>query len=289
MAVIRARWLVAGCAVVALAAGAVVAPRMLAAEPVAASAAPSKPAQSSNAGGSPTGSPEAGTGSPSVTGSSGAGSSAGAGSASVSPGNSPSGTPASSTRPSAPVDDRSGKALARPFTVDGVTVVSAKHRVSAGYRPKVRGSVPLVAEAQAAFERLVRAARKQGLRLQAISGYRSYASQRALRASLTARFGRAYAARYVAVPGTSEHQTGLAVDVRSPSGRGTTFDRTKEWRWLRAHAQDYGFVLRYPKGKTKVTGIGYEPWHWRYVGADVAKAIRAHGADVTLEEYLGLA
>lgn len=287
MGMFRARWLVAGCTVVALAAGAVVAPRMLASEPVAASAAPSKTARASNAGGSPTGS--TGAGSPGGTGSSAAGSSAGAGSASGSPGNSPSGTPASSTRPSAPVDDRSGKALARPFTVDGVIVVSAKHRVSAGYRPKVSGPGPLVAEAGAAFQKLVRAARKQGLRLQVISGYRSYASQRALRASLTARFGRGYAAKYVAVPGTSEHQTGLAIDLRSPSGRGTTFDRTKEWRWLRAHAQDHGFVLRYPKGKTKVTGIGYEPWHWRYVGVEVAKAIRAQGPDVTLEEYLGLA
>lgn len=267
---IGARWLVAGCAVVAVGAGAVVAPQLLATAPAVTppSAAPSMAATPSSAGlASASGTPTA-----SATSSASA----------------PSASP--TARPSgAPADTRRGAALGRPFTVDGVIVVSAKHRVSAGYRPEVTGSAPLVPEAQAAFGRLVRAARKQGLRFQVVSGYRSYASQRALYAGLQRRFGRAYAAKYVAIPGTSEHQTGLAVDLRSPSGRGTSFDRTKEWRWLRAHAQEYGFVLRYPKGRTSVTGIGYEPWHWRYVGVTHARAIRALGADVTLEEYLHLA
>jgi D-alanyl-D-alanine carboxypeptidase len=101
--------------------------------------------------------------------------------------------------------------------------------------------------------------------------------------------GRAYTQKYVAVPGTSEHQTGLAVDLRSPGGRGTSFDNSREWRWLRAHAQNYGFVLRYPDGLTKVTGIGFEPWHWRYVGVEQAKPIRALGANMTIEQYLRLA
>lgn len=274
--VIGARWLVAGCAVVAVGAGAVIAPQLLAVSPAATPSVVATPptarvasaSVSSVASGGPSASPAA-TGRPSVSATS---------------------APAPSTRPSgAPKDTRKGAALGRPFTVDGVVVVSAKHRVSAGYRPKVTGSAALVPEAQAAFGRLAGAVRKQGLRLQVVSGYRSYASQRALYAGLQRRFGRAYATKYVAIPGTSEHQTGLAVDLRSPSGRGTSFDRTKEWRWLRAHAHEYGFVLRYPKGKTGLTGIGYEPWHWRYVGVSHARAVRALGADVTLEEYLHVA
>lgn len=265
MAVIGARWLVAGTAVVAIGAGVLIAPQLVTSAPVA---PPSVAGVAST---------------PTVRATSRA---LPASTAPASPSVSPS---PSASESAAPSDTRRGAALGRPFTVDGVIVVSAEHRVSAGYRPKVTGAVPLTPEAQTALGRLLRAARKQGLRLQPISGYRSHGSQRALRAALQQRFGRAYAARYVAIPGTSEHQTGLAVDLRSPSGRGTGFDKTKEWRWLRAHAQDYGFVLRYPKGKTRLTGIGYEPWHWRYVGVAHARSIRAQGADVTLEEYLGLA
>lgn len=195
----------------------------------------------------------------------------------------------SATPPAPPKDTRRGTDLDRPFTVDGVIVVSAKHRLGAGYRPKVVGAARLTAPAAKAYEALARALRKAGGRVLVVSGYRSHAAQKALYASTLRRFGRAYTTRYVAVPGTSEHQTGLAVDLRSPSGRGTTFDRTREWRWLRAHAQDYGFVLRYPKDGTAITGIGYEPWHWRYVGVAHARAVRALGANVTLEEYLGLA
>lgn len=267
VAVIGARWLVTGCAVIAVAAGAVVVPQLVSSAPAAAPSA-------GGAASLPTASarPVASSGTPSSTPSAAPSSSA------------PSATPSGPSR-----DTRRGAALARPFVVDGVIVVSAKHRTSAGYRPKVTGPAPLAPEARAAFARLTRAAGTKGLRFHVVSGYRSYASQRALYASALRRYGRAYTVKYVAVPGTSEHQTGLAVDLRSPSGRGTTFDRTKEWRWLRAHAQDYGFVLRYPKGKTKITGIGYEPWHWRYVGVARAKAIRALGADATLEEYLRLA
>jgi zinc D-Ala-D-Ala carboxypeptidase len=198
-------------------------------------------------------------------------------------------SPSSSPAPiPEPTDSRKGRALDRPFAVDGLIVVSAEHPVGVAYRPKVGGADRLVAEAAASFAKLKRAASKNGLRLLVVSGYRSYASQRALYARYLKLYGRAYTTRYVAVAGTSEHQTGLAVDLRSPSGRGSTFDRTREWRWLRARADRFGFVQRYPKGRTKITGIGYEPWHWRYVGVGHAKAIRSLGANATLEEYLRL-
>lgn len=203
----------------------------------------------------------------------------------------PSGTPATTppATPSAPPKDtRRGKALNRPFVVDGVIVVSAEHRLGAGYRPKVTGPARLAPAAAKAYAALTQALRKAGGVLYVVSSYRSHAQQQALYTSSRRRYGRAYTAKYVALPGTSEHQTGLAVDLSSPSGRSITFDSTKEWRWLRSHAQDYGFVLRYPKGATRITGIGYEPWHWRYVGIAQARATRALGANATLEQYLGL-
>ncbi len=88
--------------------------------------------------------------------------------------------------------------------------------------------------------------------------------------------------------GHSEHETGLAVDVVSFDYQ-VLDDRqeyTEESIWLREHCQDYGFILRYPKDKEDVTGISYEPWHFRYVGAEAAKEIMERG--ITLEEYLAL-
>ena len=85
---------------------------------------------------------------------------------------------------------------------------------------------------------------------------------------------------YVARPGYSEHQTGLALDIISEDGG----DSTPLWQWLRAHARDYGFILRYPEGKEALTGIAYEPWHYRYVGVEAAREMEEAG--ICLEEYL---
>jgi len=224
----------------------------------------------------------------------------GAGPSSAPSGDVPSGAPSpnrSSAAPAVdtlrpttrPVDDRTGAQRNRPFVVNGIEVVSADHPVASGFRPRVTGDAPLTPEAAKAFTSMRKAIERAGLRVFVVSAYRSHTGQKALYAHVLATMGRAYTTKYVAVPGTSEHQTGLAVDLRSPSGRGTSFNRTREWRWLRAHAQNYGFVLRYPKGLTKVTGIGFEPWHWRYVGVERARAIRALGAEMTIEQYLRLA
>lgn len=95
------------------------------------------------------------------------------------------------------------------------------------------------------------------------------------------------AAESVAVPGTSEHQLGLAADIIDDSN--WSLDETQAdnptQQWLMAHCWEYGFILRYPEGTTEITGIIYEPWHYRYVGIEVAMEIKALG--VTLEEYLG--
>lgn len=84
------------------------------------------------------------------------------------------------------------------------------------------------------------------------------------------------------MPGASEHQTGLAFDVTTRRDSGG-FEDTKQFRWLSEHCWDYGFILRYPKGKEDITGIPYEPWHYRYVGVEIAQEI--HENDWTLEEY----
>ena len=83
-------------------------------------------------------------------------------------------------------------------------------------------------------------------------------------------------------PGCSEHETGLAFDVTTRYDTGT-FEDTPQFVWLLEHCWDYGFILRYPKGKEAITGIDYEPWHYRYVGETAAKIIREK--EWTLEEY----
>lgn len=137
--------------------------------------------------------------------------------------------------------------------------------------------------------------RKAGLRPLVCSAYRSLETQTRLYNNKIARLrGAGYsqetaireAGRWVAVPGTSEHQTGLAVDLVASSYQilDQKQEQTKEQKWLMEHCWEYGFILRYPSDKSAITGIGYEPWHYRYVGKETAKALRDSG--LCLEEYL---
>ena len=89
----------------------------------------------------------------------------------------------------------------------------------------------------------------------------------------------------LSIPGSGEHCLGLAVDfyTRSYHQLERAFEKTPEGKWLREHAQDYGFTLRYDEGKEEITGIGYEPWHLRYVGIDVARYLKEH--NLSLEEF----
>lgn len=97
---------------------------------------------------------------------------------------------------------------------------------------------------------------------------------------------KAKAGRQVAVPGTSEHQLGLAVDIVDVSYQllDTNQENTDVQKWLLENSWRYGFILRYPTDKTDITGIVYEPWHYRYVGKEYAKEIHEKG--VCLEQYL---
>ena len=83
--------------------------------------------------------------------------------------------------------------------------------------------------------------------------------------------------------GHSEHQTGLAVDVAGSNDSYDDFEASIEFNWMKKNAHKYGFILRYPKGKEKITGFKYEPWHYRYIGIDIATEI--YEKDITLEEY----
>ncbi|RJE86368.1 D-alanyl-D-alanine carboxypeptidase family protein [Paenibacillus sp. 1011MAR3C5] len=141
-------------------------------------------------------------------------------------------------------------------------------------------------EAAEALEKLFAGAEKDNIYLAGVSAYRSHKTQKALFDRYVKRDGYEKARTYSALPGTSEHETGLAVDVTSSDGKcaaADCFGDTKEADWLKKHAADYGFIIRYPEGKQDITGYQYEPWHLRYVGEEVAGEIAANGS--TLEEY----
>ncbi|RAV21351.1 D-alanyl-D-alanine carboxypeptidase family protein [Paenibacillus contaminans] len=142
-------------------------------------------------------------------------------------------------------------------------------------------------EAAEAIEQLFAGAKKDDISLAGVSAYRSHATQTSLFNSYVKKDGLEKAKTYSAVPGTSEHETGLAIDVSGSDGKCAAqdcFGGTKEAKWLAEHAHEYGFIIRYPKGKDKITGYQYEPWHIRYVGTKMAKEIADKGS--TLEEHL---
>lgn len=145
-------------------------------------------------------------------------------------------------------------------------------------------------EASQALTELFAAARKDGIELCAVSGFRSYELQQTVFNKHVSQMGLAAAMRVSALPGRSEHQTGLAIDISSKSmgySLSKSFAHTREGKWLAQNAARFGFILRYPEGKEEITGYDYEPWHFRYVGKDVAMDITEKG--LTLEEYFGMA
>lgn len=193
------------------------------------------------------------------------------------------------TFPTVPTDTRTGTELNKPFAVNGVVVVSKEHRVSSRYVPAWANETDgLKPEVYAAFQKLAKAARADGLTLTIRSGYRSYAVQKASFQRALATYDEATARRYFAEPGASEHQTGLSLDAWDGVHRGEAFTATAQAAWLAEHAWEYGFIIRYPEGKTDITGYAYESWHLRFVGTEISGDF-GPDSDLTLEEYLGLA
>ena len=162
--------------------------------------------------------------------------------------------------------------------IDGVLVVNKTYTVPADYNPG-----GLTDECAAAFAKMQAAAGAADVILYEASGFRSYETQEGLYDSYVARDGQEAADRYSARPGSSEHQTGLAIDLNDVSD---TFGETPEGQWVAEHCAEYGFILRYPEGKEDKTGYMYEPWHIRYVGEEFAQRLTDSG--LCLEEYFGI-
>ncbi len=139
-----------------------------------------------------------------------------------------------------------------------------------------------------ALNKLLQSAAQAGQPMSVLSGYRSYGTQSAVYNNYVRTDGQASADTYSARPGHSEHQSGLAVDL----GNGTCdllacFGDTDAGIWLAQNAHRYGFIIRYPDGKTAVTGYQYEPWHLRYVGVELAAEMRKQNIQ-TMEEFFGI-
>ena len=145
------------------------------------------------------------------------------------------------------------------------------------------------------LQSMIDAAAADGIVLSPCSGYRNVAEQRALYDNKCAEYAsqgyaeeaaKIYANQHLQPPGASEHHTGLAIDFLTPgvSALDESFGQSPAYQWLVENAATFGFIERYPYAKEKITGILWEPWHYRYVGADNAKAMVSIG--VCLEEYV---
>lgn len=183
---------------------------------------------------------------------------------------------------------------------ESMTVIVNKQRsLPDGYEPNdlVEPNVPFSFDephekrhmrkaAAEALEKLFAGAKADGIELRAVSGYRSYQRQVSIYNNNVKTKGQEYTDRVSSVPGRSEHQTGLAIDVSSPSVGNVleeVFGTSKEGQWLAEHAAEYGYVIRYLQGEEDTTGYVYEPWHIRYIGTDLAPDVAKSG--LTLEEY----
>ena len=170
-----------------------------------------------------------------------------------------------------------------------ILLVNESHRLPAAYVPEglvnlynqrhsfrmASSEIYLTRETYEAMEKMFHAAEAADMNGYIVtSGYRSYQRQQEVYAQSEP--GKAQQ------PGASEHQTGLAFDVTVETAEG--FESTPQYGWLMAHAHEYGFIQRYPANKADITGISYEPWHYRYVGVD--PATRMHASGQTLEEFL---
>jgi D-alanyl-D-alanine carboxypeptidase len=217
-------------------------------------------------------------------------------SASPTPSPPPSPSPSAPPEPEPPAFDKAALSIDDPNSI-WVVVDKLRPLNPLDYVPPdlvsaaVPGSAPLRAEAARAMEAMFTAASAEaGLVLSVQNAYRSYATQVSLHNRLVGQLGRDRARAQSAVPGHSEHQTGLTADVMAASGVCSIqacFAETPEGVWLAQNAARFGYHLRYPAGKTDVTGYIFEPWHYRYIGVELAAELARSGV-LTLEEFFGL-
>lgn len=166
--------------------------------------------------------------------------------------------------------------------IKGILLVNKEYALPMGYDP---GEDP---EAKEYLEKMFEACNEEiGKKLTAYSGYRTYEYQKGLFNRYVDKNGYDEAVMYSAKPRHSEHETGLAYDIGGSDQSfwlEESFEDTEEGIWLRENAHRFGYILRYPKGKTDITGYIYEPWHFRYIG--IEHATNVYERDITLEEYL---
>ena len=200
-------------------------------------------------------------------------------------------------------------AVAKPGTIDNptiitidesnwhLTLVNSSYRIPDSYEPDLvyvcGSSERLDRKVAEHYEAMYNAALKDGINLTPCSGYRSYELQERNYNNKVSFFesqgyshadAKVKAATIIMPPGSSEHNLGYAMDIVCVD---EWFEDTDEFQWLTQNAADYGFIMRYPKDKQDITKVIYEPWHWRYVGVDLAKELKSSG--LVLEEYMGVA
>ena len=178
---------------------------------------------------------------------------------------------------SVPEESTTATQADEPTYIDGILIANKTYALPEDYNPG------LDSETESAFYTLSDAAAEEGLNIYLSSGFRSYETQNRIYNNYVSNYGQSSADTFSARPGHSEHQTGLAIDVNSIDD---SFADTPEAEWLASHAHEYGFIIRYPKGKESITGYKYEPWHIRYLG--VEKATEVYNSGLTLEEFLGI-
>lgn len=194
----------------------------------------------------------------------------------------------------------------KPATVIPITdaekwslaIINTKYPLPDSYAPTlsnaINGSnIQLDSRVSEHYAEMYAAAKLSGCVLTPYSGYHTYALQETtynrkvnfyVNKGMSAEEANQKASAQVLPAGCSEHNAGLAMDIVSAS---SDFINTKEYKWLCENAHNYGFILRYPEDKTAITGMNFEPWHWRYVGTQAAKEMKEKNQ--CLEEYLGLA
>ncbi len=205
----------------------------------------------------------------------------------------PSSTPEPTPDPDSPAGRAAALGLPAPPDID---IDSWEYKLANGwnniadYTPEVE-----VLEQQSLDKRIIEPmkamiadTRAQGLNVFLSSGYRNYAEQKYLFDRKVAQYGYEVAKTIVLPPGTSEHQTGLACDItdRYYETKDHSLENTAMYQYMSQHCQEFGFVVRYPANKEEITGVIYEPWHFRYVGVEVARYMTEN--DLCLEEFVSL-
>lgn len=166
-------------------------------------------------------------------------------------------------------------ALSKDYEVEDLKTISKTY--SYGDNKKLNK------EAYDAFISLADDAKKEGYTILIVSSYRTYQDQEDVWKDYKASFGTKKADAYAARAGSSEHETGLAIDVADYNDKNDKFEATESFKWMQTNAHKYGYILRYPKGKENITGYSYEAWHYRYVGIDTATKVYNEG--ITYDEY----